>query len=364
MAKADAAALARRFYLTELDDHRTYSAIAARVRDPRRRRALERIAGMEARHARFWRGVLERRGAAVPEERPRRLRARLLGLLQRVVDPLIVVALLEVGENAAYRAYFEVLREMPLDGAEREGLRRVILDELEHERFFRRESRALGLAHVRDFVLGMNDGLVEILGVVAGLSAVYAAHPGLVAASGLVVGVAGALSMGIGAFVSVRSQRQVNEAQRARLDILFQVAPERAVEEYRDRLEASGVPAALAAEVAARLRGNREAIASLLAPGGGESELRSGLYTGLAYLAGAAFPLTPYFLLDSALAALPWAVGAAGGMLALAGTLISLASGISIRTKALELAATGLGAAAISYGFGRLMQAAFGIGPG
>ncbi len=364
MSAEEAAALARRFYLTELDDHATYRALAARVRDPRRRRALERIAAMEGDHAAFWRRVLERLGQAPPRprRRPGGLRLRLLALLQRVVDPVLVVALLELGENAAYRAYFEALRGMPLEAEEREGLRRVILDELEHEHFFKRESESLGLGHVRDFVLGMNDGLVEVLGVVAGLSAVYAARPGLVAASGLVVGVAGALSMAIGAFVSVRSQRQVNEARRERLDILFQVAPERAVEEYRETLEASGVPATLAASVAAQLRDNREALARLIAPPGGENELRSGLYTGLAYLVGAAFPLTPYFVAASAMAALPWAVAAAGTVLAAAGTLISVLSGISIRTKALELLAAGLGAAALSYGFGHFMQGVLGIG--
>jgi len=45
-------------------------------------------------------------------------------------------------------------------------------------------------------------------------------HLRLVTVSGLVVGVAGALSMGIGAFISVRSLRQINESTHARMEIL------------------------------------------------------------------------------------------------------------------------------------------------
>src|SRR5690606_25270875 len=116
----------------------------------------------------------------------------------------------------------------------------IIVDEMEHEQSFRDESRRLGLANVRDFVLGMNDGLVEILGAVAGLTAVYWYNPTIIAISGLIVGIAGALSMGIGAFISVRSQRQINEGAKERMEILFEVAPERAVAEYRARLAESG----------------------------------------------------------------------------------------------------------------------------
>ena len=114
--------------------------------------------------------------------------------------------MLELGETGAYKRYHRFLQDAPLKGEEKARLRKIILDELEHEKTFRQESTGTWATHVRDFVLGMNDGLVEILGAVTGLSAVYVGRPLIVGVSGLIVGIAGALSMAIGAFVSVRSQ--------------------------------------------------------------------------------------------------------------------------------------------------------------
>jgi len=51
------------------------------------------------------------------------------------------------------------------------------------------------LNHVRDMVLGMNDGLMEILSVTAGLAGACG-DPFMVGLSGLVVAIAGSLSMG------------------------------------------------------------------------------------------------------------------------------------------------------------------------
>jgi len=88
------------------------------------------------------------------------------------------------------------------------------MDEIEHEEIFSKSKQLLHVENLRDFILGMNDGLVEILGAVTGLSAAYVNNPFMVAISGLIVGVAGALSMGIGSFISVRSQREMNEGNK------------------------------------------------------------------------------------------------------------------------------------------------------
>jgi len=207
----------------------------------------------------------------------------------------------------------------------------------------------------------MNDGLVEILGAVTGLSAAYAGNPLLVAVSGLVVGIAGALSMGIGAFISVRSQRQVNQGTRQRMEVLFGVAPERAVDEFRDKLREAGLPEDISEEVASRVGTRRESLSKLLLEDVTENEWRSGLFTGAAYLFGVLFPVLPYFLADSALTALVGSVFFAGLALATVGGFIALVSGIDLRTKILEMVISGLGAAALAWLFGLLMQNVFGI---
>ncbi|RMD78197.1 MAG: rubrerythrin family protein, partial [Gammaproteobacteria bacterium] len=279
-------ALAREAYLAEMADHHSYRAIAARARDPETRRLLERIAAMERGHARFWEGVLEEAGEAPPPFPGLPWRRRLVVGLARWLSPALLVSLLELGEGSAAEGYGRLWRSGRLPPARAERLRRIIQDELEHEALFRQESRRLGLGHVRDLVLGMNDGLVEILGAVTGLSAAYPGQPRLVALSGLVVGLAGALSMAIGAWLSVRSQGQVEEGERRRLELLFAVAPERAVRAYRERLEEAGVPAAAAEEVARRMAEEPEGLRRLRLgeEGGGGEALRSGLLTGAAYL--------------------------------------------------------------------------------
>ncbi len=352
---------ARRFYLGEMDDWQTYSLLARHSRDPEMAQLLERIAGMEQRHAAFWAGLLERNGVTPPAPKPRRLRTFLLRWLQRWVNPLLLVAALELGETGAVSAYHRIWQSRLLPPDDCDTLRGIILDELEHEAAFRRHTRESGLQNVRDFVLGMNDGLVEILGAVTGLSAAYAGNPLLVAVSGLVVGIAGALSMGIGAFISVRSQRQVNEGARQRMEVLFNVAPERAVDEYRDKLREAGLPDDISDDVARRVGASRESLSKLLLEEVDENEWRSGLFTGSAYLFGVLFPVLPYFVADSALAALVGSVLFAGLALAAVGGFIALVSGISLRTKVMEMLLSGLGAAGLAWLFGSLMQSLFGI---
>jgi VIT1/CCC1 family predicted Fe2+/Mn2+ transporter len=354
-------ALAEDFYRDEMRDHATYLTLAGRERDARLRELLGRVASMELNHAGFWKTFLEARGAPVPAVRLSRTRLWLLEVLQRLINPKLLVSALELGETSAYQNYFRCLKSASLDEPERARLRAIILDELEHELTFRKEAQRLGGQHVRDYVLGMNDGLVEILGAVTGLSAIYTGDPLIVAVSGLVVGIAGALSMGIGAYISVRSQRQVNEGKRARMEVLFDVAPHRAVEEYRERLAESGLPADLAGDIAQRMGSNREALARLLLEESEENELRSGLFTGLAYLLGVAFPVLPYFLASNSLTALFASVGFAGFALAASATVVSVLSGIPLKQKITEMLIAGFSAAAIAYGFGKLVQNLFGI---
>lgn len=353
--------LAHDFYHDEMRDHVTYLALAGSERNARLRELLGRIASMELRHAGFWKTYLETRGAAPPAFRMSRPRLWALRALQKLVDARLLVSLLELGESSAYQRYFACLKTAPLDEHERSALRAIVLDELEHEVLFRKESQQLGGRHIRDYVLGMNDGLVEILGAVTGLSAVYAGDPQFVAASGLVVGIAGALSMGIGAYISVRSQRQVNEGRRTRMEVLFDVAPQKAVAEYHERLVESGLPEDAAGELARRVGDNREAVAKLLLEEVHENELRSGLYTGFAYLLGVLFPVLPYFLADDSLTALIGSFALAGVALATTAVVVSVLSGVSLKRKVIEMLTAGFGAAAIAYAFGTLVQRVFGI---
>lgn len=320
--------LAKDFYVGEINDYRLYTELAGRVKDPELREELKRIANMEKGHAKFWREFLKRRGEEVPSER-RRFFQSFVFFLSKFINPLLLVSLLELGESSAYTQYYRFVKERSNELSEEEvkALKAIILDELSHESAFRDRLESMGLSNVRDLVLGMNDGLVELLGVVAGLSAVYRSEPVVVGASAVVVGVAGAISMGVGAFVSVRSQRQVNEAMRERERILADIT-------------GKGIPKDFNSS---------------------ENEIRSALFTGLSYLLGVVFPVSPYFLVEDSLTGLYFSLSLAVLVLALVGGFIALVSGISLKKKVLEMVLSAGFAAGASFLFGSLVKRFFGL---
>ncbi|CAD5244195.1 VIT1/CCC1 transporter family protein [Thermococcus camini] len=355
--------LARGFYKDEYADSVLYAQLARIEKDEEIRKEFLRLSNIESKHAKFWHDFIKRHGGEVPKPSVKRLTIFSVKLLRRLLGPGSVASLLEMGENSAIGKYFKYLTTYAdrFNEDELREIKDVILDELEHEKFFYESKERFHVENTRDLVLGMNDGLVEILGAVTGLSAVYPNNPQLVGISGLIVGVAGALSMAIGTFVSVRSQRQIKESIRERMEVLFRVSPERAAEELVEKLVEGGMPEEVAKEVARELADNSEAVMQLLLPEAEENEIRAALYTGFAYLLGVAFPVTPYFVASSSLTALPFSILLAGSALAIVAALISLLSGISIRKKVAEMVATGLGAAFLSYLFGRLMETLFNV---
>jgi len=321
--------LAKEFYINEINDYHLYMELSKRAKDESLKKSLEHIANMEKGHARFWREFLKRRSEEVPQEK-KKTSQRLLLWLGKFVNPMVIVSLLELGEASAYTQYYRFLKDKgeELSEEEVERLKGIILDELSHESTFREKVEELGLANVRDMVLGMNDGLVELLGVVAGLSAVYRHEPTVVGASAVVVGMAGAISMGVGAFISVRSQRQVNQAMRERQQIIAEVSGDR---EKFPPLEES------------------------------ENEFKSALFTGLSYLLGVVFPVGPYFLMEDSLHALGVSLVLAFVVLSAVASFIALVSGISLRKKVLEMVLSAGLAAGASFLIGKIVKVAFGL---
>jgi len=351
---------ALKFYRNELNDSALYAALASIERDLDFRSKLEAISKMEAGHAEFWRGFLQERGVT-PKVKGRVFFTGLIKFVRKIFGRVLIASLFELGESTAVSAYNSFLELPEITEEEKLKLKEVIMDELEHEKVFSRSKQLFHVENFRDFILGMNDGLVEILGAVTGLSAVYPFNPLMVAISGLIVGVAGALSMGIGSFISVRSQRQVNDGIKKHMELLFKVSEKRAKEELLDKLASSGMPDDVAKDVVKKIGGRKEVVTNLLIEETREEELRSALYTGFAYIIGVFFPVVPYFFSISSLMALPFSIAFAGIVLAIVAIMVSVISGIQIKKKIFEMVTTGLGAAGLSYIFGFIIQNIFGF---
>ena len=179
-----------------------YRELAAR-REGEEREILLALAVAEDRHAAHWEALLGDRGAR--EGRPS-LRGLLLALLARHLGSVFVLALVQRAESRSPYA-------MDADATPS-----MAADEQVHEEVVRAlaaRGRARLSGTFRAAVFGANDGLVSNLALVLGVSG-GGATSATVLLTGLAGLLAGALSMGAGEYISVRSQRELLDASTPR----------------------------------------------------------------------------------------------------------------------------------------------------
>ncbi len=369
MSNIDMLSIARKMLKDELEAALIYGVLARRYRGSPISDKLIEIARIEAGHARFWRKFLEKRGVKPDVVKPSRLKIALYRIILRVLGLGLTLKLLELGELNAIKMYALMLEHGDLSEEERADLRKILEDELIHEEEFVEEESRLAefLDHVRDAVLGMSDGVVEVLSVSAGLAGAYG-DPFNVALGGLIVGIGGALSMGIGAYTSVRAQREVRLGVLTRLVLAARFIPQVFQSRIMDIMKKKGLPNDVSEKIADTAIKNPDLLQRILAEekyGIREEKLeepgRAGFYTGLFYILGAAIPLTPYFLRLDIGIAVPLSFLMAALTMSLVGFIIALTANLDIRKKMIELVAASMGAALITYSVGRLASILFGI---
>lgn len=369
----DTVKAALRAYRDELFAYTVYRELAGtRGIDEKLRRKLEYIAEMEKHHASFWKAFLARRGVGVEEKNVSRLKVWGLKALSRLMGPALALKILESGEGDASRFYADLLEHGDLSTEERTEVMRIIEDELIHEHELEEEASRFKdfLDHVRDAVLGMSDGLVEVLSVSAGLAGAYgsAFH---VAVGGAIVGVGGALSMGIGAFTSVRAQSQVRLSVLERIRLASRYAAHVLKKRVAEYMSKRGVSREVSERLAEEAAGNPDLLSSIVAAeeyglseAAVENPAKAGLYTGLFYALGAIVPLIPYFAGIILSYAVPLSFVFAALMLAATGFVIAVSAGLDYRSKMIELVAAGLGSAALTFAIGRIASDLLGISVG
>ncbi len=80
----------------------------------------------------------------------------------------------------------------------------------------RRQGHAEAVGWVGDAIYGVNDGLGSIFGIVTGVSGATLGNSHFVLIAGLAGMIASALSMGSGAYLAAKSEREIYEAEFAR----------------------------------------------------------------------------------------------------------------------------------------------------
>lgn len=163
-------------------------------------------------------------------------------------------------------------------------------------------SLASRLNWLRAGVLGANDGIVSVAGVVIGVAAASPSGNGAVLTAGVAAIVAGALSMAAGEYVSVSTQSDTEKAMVARQRAELAADPDGGVEELAAHYRAKGLTPGTALTVARELTAHDAVAAHLDA----ELGLREDDYTNpwhaagssaVAFTLGALLPMLAIMLL-------------------------------------------------------------------
>ncbi|WP_430868748.1 VIT1/CCC1 transporter family protein [Demequina aurantiaca] len=211
---------------------------------------------------------------------------------------------------------------------------------------------------LRAGVLGANDGIVSMAALLVGVAAASPTNGALLVAG--VAGLsAGALSMGIGEYVSVSSQRDAEQAQIARERKWQDTRPEWELEQLVELNMKTGMSRAVAQEAASeQMKHDALAIHALMHLGINPNEYTNpwaaGIASFLAFTVGGLIPTLTILLVPESLA-IPATFLAVIAALAITG-LVSARVAHSSKVRALVRNVIGGSLAmAVTYGIGALL---------
>lgn len=271
----------------EITEHHIYQRLAQTAKSAENRQVLETIAGDELRHYQDWKQVTGQ------DVRPDRFAVWRYMLISRVLGLTFGLKLMERGEEKALANYTELKPAVP-------GIDAWIKDEDEHEHALINMLEEERLQYAGSVVLGLNDALVELTGALAGLTLALQ-NTKLIALSGLITGIAAAMSMALSEYLSTRSEKTAKQPVRA------------------------------------------------------------AVYTGLAYIITVALLILPYLLIGNYFVDLGLALSTGVLIIAAFNYYISVAKDESFRQRFFEMAGLSLSVAALSFVIGYLIRLFLGI---
>ena len=275
------------FQKNEITEYHIYNRLAAVIKSEENRRVLSKIADEELSHYRIWKKYT---GRDVP---PARLKIWKYYLISRIFGFTFGVKLMERGEKGAQESYGRLRDEV-------EDAEAVMKDEEHHEAELLRLLDEERLRYMGSIVLGLNDALVELTGALAGLTLALR-NTRLIALTGLITGIAAALSMAASEYLS----RKTEESE---------VSP-----------------------------------------------IKASIYTGIAYIVTVLVLIFPYLFLPSYFLCLGITLMAAIAIVFFFNYYVSVARELPFARRFLEMAGLSLGVAAVSFGVGYFIRALLGV---
>lgn len=275
------------FQENEITEYHIYKRLGEWVKSDDNKRILLKIAEDERRHYTEW---MKYTKTAV---KPNWLRMWFYYWVSRILGFTFGIKLMELGEEDA-QDHYEMLKEKIKE------VDQIIADENSHEESLIALLDEESLRYAGSMVLGLNDALVELTGALAGFTLALQ-NTNLIALSGLITGVAAAMSMAASEYLATRSENT------------------------------------------------------------GKNPAKASIYTGIAYIITVAILITPYLILDNYYICLAVSLTLAVIIIALFNYYISVAKDEPFKKRFVEMAGISLGVAALSFVLGYVIRSTLGI---
>jgi VIT1/CCC1 family predicted Fe2+/Mn2+ transporter len=270
----------------ELSESILYRKLAEATRESKNKKILMHIAEDEKGHEGFWKSYTKQ------EVKPLRFFIFFYYFISRIFGLTFGLKLMENGEKFAQKNYQRIgkyVKEAKWVEKEEQKHEKALIDMLNEER----------LSYAGSIVLGLNDALVELTGALAGYTLALQ-NANLIAAVGLVTGLAASMSMAASQYLSKKAENDPNAK-------------------------------------------------------------KSAVYTGLAYVITVLLLITPFLLLDNVFVSLAITLGIVLIIIFGFTYYISVAKDYNFKARFFEMAALSLTVALISFGIGYLIKIWFGV---
>jgi VIT1/CCC1 family predicted Fe2+/Mn2+ transporter/rubrerythrin len=374
----------------EMEGYHTYLALADRDTDPVRAQVLRHLAGAEWEHAALWHGRILELGGAEPvyHGSPG---GEADSLANRAGGIRMALRRLEIEESRQIASYGEQLKALG-DEDSIAILEHVIEDEKDHYKELgsllrghypqpsgahkidaqavldemlakRSQGRKQPGSWIGDAIYGVNDGLGAIFGIVSGVSGATSGDSKYVLLAGLSGLIASALSMGSGAYLAAKSEREIYHAELTREREAIQMNGPEARELLSLYYQVKGLPEEDAQNMVNHIASDPDQLLRALASerlGTSEEALANPMVSAssgaLSTAVGAAIPIIPFFFMHGIEAVIAAAVISLAAHFAV-GAAKSLITVRSWWSSGFEMTVVGALEGAVTYGIGVLLGA-------
>src|SRR3954470_13548408 len=367
---------ARRNWQAEVETAQTYRDLAGREHDEKRKGILLRMAEAEERHAQRWELKLKELGAGVPVYK-NTIARRLNRWWNKIAGAEIAIRRMEATEERQEAEFHDqAQRAFAGEHDVQEFLRHSALEEKAHARalsamappvsprtaldkILKRERwHGRGGSWVADAIYGANDGLGAVFGIVSGVAGATNNQQHYILISGLAGMIASSLSMGAGAYLAVKSEAEVYEAEIAREKAEVEENPEEEIEEMSLFYQLQGFSQEESQKMAKRLAESPDQLVQAMA----QSELglsehrfpnpwKSSASAAISTAIGAFVPIVPFFFMTG-IAAVVAAFVISIVAHFIVGAVKSLITLRSWWASGMEMTVVGIIEAAVTYGLG------------